>query len=75
MKVLYNGKEVGEIISNHSMDDDSAIKMVLGLDQDHRIDDIMQQDRLSELSGHEYIYIDSSDGSYQVDIDGFTFEY
>ena len=75
MKVFYKGKEVGEIITNHSIDDDNAIKMVLGLDRDHRMDDIMQQDRLSELSGQEYIYVDSSDGSYQVDIDGFTFEY
>lgn len=75
MKVFYNGKEVGEILTNHSIDDDSAIKMVLGLDRDLRMDDIMQQDRLSELSGQEYIYVDSSDGSYQVDIDGFTFEY
>lgn len=71
MKLLYKGKTVTEIITNHSMTIDEAICKVLELDNLNDDNDA----KLEKLVNKPYIYISGYDGTYQVDIDGFEMEY
>ena len=67
MKLLYNGTEIGNIITNHSLTIEEAL-YVYGYDVDDQKD--MEK---AYNDGFIAAYLDDN-GDYQIDMDGFEME-
>lgn len=68
MKIVFNGKEIAEIIENHSMTLEEAIYIGLGIDVNSQEDC-----QKAYEDGAEYAYLDDS-GNYCVDIENMDIE-
>lgn len=70
IKVLYEGKMIGAVLSNYSMTAEEVIEYALGLTN------LNDQDELKELydKGVECVYI-NDDNEYAVDFENMEIQY
>lgn len=64
MKVMYNGKQIFEVTTNHSMSIEDVLEL-MGLDNEEAIEKAYEE-------GAEYVYCE--DG-YFVDVENMKMEY
>lgn len=63
MRILYNGKEVGYVVTNHSITPEEALYCGLGID----INDSADCERAYEEK-QPFAYLDD-EGNYQIDVE------
>ena len=68
MKIMFNGKEIAEIIKSHSLTLDEAIYIGLGIDVNSQEDC-----QKAYESGEPYAYMDDC-GNYCIDLDNMEIE-
>lgn len=68
MKIMYNGNEIGTVVTNHSMALEEAIYIGLGIDINNQEDC-----QKAYEGGAKYAYIDDC-GNYHIDIENMEIE-